>query len=698
MQHSQNNSEFGRLADESGMAIALVDADGKELRVFNNNSICESLNPDGILSEKCAQFCGNSLKRSDESEGTLRFVCHAGLECRAFPANVDGSRAAVIVGRTFTRSENYRRAAARATSGDWTRLPVSSLFGNVLLSGSATQLDKVCEKAKKVAKKYEAIAPQRPQPIRQEEKIALPVKVTPAVEKVNVRSEIQKAELPNAPQFAEPESFNSVSKDEVGAWRSFYSSILTKDYLTACEAIIQFVADQYHLDSVAWLSSYGNKFERSAAIGLMRQSKIIVGISTNDERLIEAANSELPLELSERRKDGSLSRSLLIFPLRVGDQINSALTTIDPIQNEAIRHQIARLCLAVAPKLEILRLRAEVDGRDILVSRVRKFNDSLRAVDKGDFWSHIALSSAELLQAERASLMVYDESTDTFKIKALVGASAAAIGDIDAGRRVSRVVFEKGRPIVVEKLAGTGLAPLNDDRNYRSESFISSPVQLGERKIGVINFTDKADGGRFDRRDLELVQTITSQIAVAIDREELKEKAGEFQQLSVTDELTGLLNRRYIDERLFEEVKRSNRHGYPMSFLMLDVDHFKSYNDNFGHPEGDEALKLVASVIRETLRGADVAARYGGEEFAILLPQTNNDEAAMIAERIRFNIEQTQFPKRAVTVSIGVASCSSDLCSTEGLKKASDIALYGAKELGRNTVRLFADMEIKLEK
>ena len=141
-----------------------------------------------------------------------------------------------------------------------------------------------------------------------------------------------------------------------------------------------------------------------------------------------------------------------------------------------------------------------------------------------------------------------------------------------------------------------------------------------------------------------------------------------------------------------EEVKRSNRHGYPMSFIMLDVDHFKSYNDNFGHPAGDEALKLVANVIRDTLRGADVAARFGGEEFAILLPQTTDDEAAMIAERIRSNIEHAKFPHRAVTVSIGVASCSSELCSVKGLIQAADDALYDAKHKGRNSVRLFADM------
>ena len=151
----------------------------------------------------------------------------------------------------------------------------------------------------------------------------------------------------------------------------------------------------------------------------------------------------------------------------------------------------------------------------------------------------------------------------------------------------------------------------------------------------------------------------------------LKEKAGEFEQLSVTDALTGLLNRRYIEERLLEEIKRSTRHGFPMSFMMLDVDDFKSYNDRFGHPAGDEALKLVGNVIRDTLRGADVAARFGGEEFSILLPQTKVDEALAIAERIRSNVEHTDFLHRRVTLSIGVASCSAELCSSAELVSAA---------------------------
>ena len=126
-----------------------------------------------------------------------------------------------------------------------------------------------------------------------------------------------------------------------------------------------------------------------------------------------------------------------------------------------------------------------------------------------------------------------------------------------------------------------------------------------------------------------------------------------------------------------------------MSLMMLDVDEFKSYNDAFGHLAGDAALRIVAQVLQDILRGADVAARYGGEEFAVLLPQTTSVEAAAIAERLRQRIEHTEFPRRQVTVSIGIAAISNELDTPADLIGAADHALYEAKNHGRNKVQVY---------
>jgi diguanylate cyclase (GGDEF)-like protein len=217
---------------------------------------------------------------------------------------------------------------------------------------------------------------------------------------------------------------------------------------------------------------------------------------------------------------------------------------------------------------------------------------------------------------------------------------------------------------------------------------------LGEKGLAIMNFTDKVGEDRFERHDLELLDSIAPQIAVAVDRMVLRERAGEYEQLSITDPLTGLLNRRYIEERLAEEVNRADRSGDPMSFMMIDVDEFKSYNDRYGHPAGDEALKIVGQILRENLRGADVAARYGGEEFSVLLPETSVEESRTIAERIRRHVEETKFPRRKVTVSIGIASLGGDVAGVKELIAAADAALYQAKRAGRNTIKIYDEAEM----
>ncbi len=173
--------------------------------------------------------------------------------------------------------------------------------------------------------------------------------------------------------------------------------------------------------------------------------------------------------------------------------------------------------------------------------------------------------------------------------------------------------------------------------------------------------------------------------------EALQKQAEEFEIMAITDGLTGLLNRRYLDARLSEELKRSQRHGYSMGFVMIDVDNFGKFNKDFGYQVGDEVLRETSRVMKATLRDADVAARYGGEEFCILLPQTTVGEAFAIAQRIRQRIEKTPFSQRQITVSIGVAAFSEkySMNSTpEKLIEAADSALRQAKQNGKNNVQI----------
>ena len=168
-------------------------------------------------------------------------------------------------------------------------------------------------------------------------------------------------------------------------------------------------------------------------------------------------------------------------------------------------------------------------------------------------------------------------------------------------------------------------------------------------------------------------------------------------EISARDSLTGLYNRWYVMEKIDSEMNRALRHGSPMSVLMLDLDHFKKVNDSFGHGVGDEVLKVVGQVLRESCRVYDVAGRYGGEEFCVVLPETRVGNTKMVAERIRSRLASTELPVGSssitVTASIGVAGM--DSVSDEGVVSAAalldraDRALYSAKHHGRNRVELW---------
>ncbi|HQZ95383.1 MAG TPA: diguanylate cyclase [Pyrinomonadaceae bacterium] len=749
-----DKAAIDRLADKNGIAVALVDQASTEIYVANNNSICRSLNPAGKFNTHCKAFCGTAFEEASEVGATVSFTCHAGLECRVVPVDDEGVPLVAIIGRTFIKAENYRRATTRAISGDWKDHSPAEFFENVLLAGSASVLDKAAAEIEVLMPRtlrVEAVEPElaetpepshtrpentvqpiieaknieppRPKPVSAQSNIVarfnreLGLVPTPqkavqqSVEKKSVDDEpfleirqATESQTEPAPVNSEPEieaiveekpRSNEKRAAEARAWRSFFGSLLKVDYPKAADSILEFIAIQYGLSATVWLEKNDKRLENAAAYGEMKNRKVRLGIASDDHRLIEAAQKEMPLEINEKPKEGAEAkpRTMYLFPIGLGGEISAAIAILENIEEEKVKRHIARICQSIAPQLEILRLRSQVARGESLSTAVRRFSESLKNIDADDLWLKLTQNAAEMLGAERASLMILDERSQSLQLMALIGGLGRPGKDEVVGARVARLVFDKNKPIIVPDVAKTGLPPAGASRNYKTASFISCPLSISGRTIGVMSFADRVTGKPFDRGSLNLFNAIAPQLAVAIDRASLKEKAGEFEQLSVTDALTGLLNRRYIEARLMEEVKRSNRHGFPMSFMMIDVDHFKSYNDQFGHPAGDEALKLVGHVIRETLRGADVAARYGGEEFSILLPQTTGEEAGAIAERIRSNIAETRFPHRRVTISIGIASCSADLCSAIDLVKAADKALYEAKKRGRNRVLPFEKLD-----
>ncbi len=688
------------LANRQGLAIILLEDEGLSyVHASNNNSICQNLTASEEFARKCEKFCGSVFTNTMKEGKALKYKCHAGLECVAVPLEVsEGKKLVAITGRAFTKSIDYRKATERAISGDWSKFPPSKFFENILMTSSSRNIEDLAKRLTNLSGNEKKLLNE----LNQDDfsKTDSPASIQTESEKQIILKTVETITLKQNELNAEIFNNQSAELKEVNEWRSLFSSLLDLTYKQACLSILQFLKDRYGISSMAWLENNENRLETILATGDLEKQKIQINMASDDKRLLKAVRENSSIELRERKKTEKEGDQQIIrlFPITVGGRIQSGLILGDKLEDEKINHQISKFCQTIAPELEILRLREELSHRSWLGIALHKFNESLKMIDTEDFWSRLMQTTAELLQAERGSLFVYDENKNKLTVKSAVGLKADIIKNGKSenfGERIIERVWKSGNALAVPNISQIGLSPAPTDWKYKTESFICFPIMIAGKKIGVLNLTDKIDGGIYDDFDLQLLNSIAPQIAMSIDRANLKNRAGEFEQLSVTDPLTGLLNRRYLEARLSEELKRSNRHGFPMSFMMIDVDNFKSYNDTYSHPEGDKALKLVGHTLKETLRGADVAARYGGEEFSILLPQTNTDEALMIAERIRKNVEETEFPNRRVTISIGIASASLELNSPEDLILAADKALFAAKDKGRNNVQVYEKIDIE---
>jgi diguanylate cyclase (GGDEF)-like protein len=219
-------------------------------------------------------------------------------------------------------------------------------------------------------------------------------------------------------------------------------------------------------------------------------------------------------------------------------------------------------------------------------------------------------------------------------------------------------------------------------------SFLCLPIICDDEVLGVLNLY-RRDINAFDSVEIELFNKISEQLAFTLKNILLFEHTKE---LSITDELTGIYNRRYFNQRFERELQRSKRYHHSLSVLMLDIDHFKLYNDVNGHIKGDEVLKKVALILESNLRKADILARFGGEEFVILLPEISKSQARKVADKLRQKIEKASFeneeslPEGKITVSIGLAVYSEDSKEPQKLIQYADKALYTAKTRGRNCV------------
>lgn len=314
-----------------------------------------------------------------------------------------------------------------------------------------------------------------------------------------------------------------------------------------------------------------------------------------------------------------------------------------------------------------------------------------------ELYRSVVEMAADLLGAASGSLMLLEEDGETLQVQAAKGMHPALARGmrVRVGAGIAGRVAGCGSPLLVADIENDSRTATPNRPRFRTKSFLSVPIKLHERTIGVLNLADKENNGIFSESDLNNLTAFADHAALMTERTRAFERTSLLEELAVTDPLTGLYNRRLLERRLDEEISRSRRQRQHFSLLIIDLDNFKAYNDLCGHPGGDLALRRTAALLHSSAREMDVVARYGGEEFCVLVAGTAKKESVFVAERIRRAIENESFPREKelpqglLTVSIGVASFPEDGESAADLLRAADSALYQAKDNGRNRIVLF---------
>lgn len=364
-------------------------------------------------------------------------------------------------------------------------------------------------------------------------------------------------------------------------------------------------------------------------------------------------------------------------------------------------------------------LKVQIDLRTREVRSLGSLTETINhAVRLDDVLEHVWESFRKVVPYNRIGFAEYDADervvravwarSDASEIRIGTGYSAP-IDSTSLGH-----ILESGKPRIIDDLEhyleirpGSEATRAVVDEGMRSS--LTVPLEAMGKKVGFLFFSSQTPRS-YTSKHTRLLERISGQLSLAIEKSrlydsllettrKLEEANEQLGRLASTDSLTGVANRRVFDERLQTEWQRCRRNGLPLSVLMIDIDHFKRFNDHHGHIAGDDCLRAVASTLARTFsRAADLVARYGGEEFGAILPETDEDRAAHLAEDIRRRIEQLDHAGTlctdGITVSIGVATeIPTQARSAAELLREADTNLYAAKNAGRNLVRASTQIE-----
>jgi len=335
------------------------------------------------------------------------------------------------------------------------------------------------------------------------------------------------------------------------------------------------------------------------------------------------------------------------------------------------------------------RLEAHVSEMELLLEVSKAVSGTL---DLPEQLEMLGKQVCARLGAAEFTVMLIDEASHQLVVEAVAGDTPSAVRGMrfHLGEGVAGEVAAKGQSIYVPDVSRDPRYLQYKGRTKTTGSFLAVPLRSKGRILGVMNINRRATDA-FDLQEVRLVEAIAAQAALAIANARLYQQTLE---LSFTDPLTAVANRRQLFLRLEQEFSRSVRFGDPLSLLMIDLDLFKQINERHGHTVGDGVLRGVALALRRNVRKIDIVARYGGEEFCIVLPRVGKPEALEVAEKLRRAVAAAKLPgpdgggPLQVTISIGVATLGIDADDVAGLIEKADSALYEAKREGRDRVAM----------
>ncbi len=348
------------------------------------------------------------------------------------------------------------------------------------------------------------------------------------------------------------------------------------------------------------------------------------------------------------------------------------------------------------------------EKNELILNNVKilyEFGQALASInDIKELCTQTIRNTVKAVKAQKGNLMLLNRTTGKLELSVAWGYLDESILEGLNSGRIGTKSFEIGEGVAGQAALQRKPLVMNNRDDipqmgaYETHCICSVPVLNGGQLEGVMNFTNKvhieADGsavldnlGRFTREDLSLLQGIADQTAVSLHKSRLY-------SASITDRLTGLNNARYFEDSYYEYVAKAVVESKPLTLALLDIDHFKKFNDTYGHKAGDYILRTVAVLFSECRRqdGQDIAYRYGGEEFCMVLQNTTAEEAVPIFDQFRKSIEERDFEYEGqtlkVTISIGLAQTGLHSNDPRVLFNHSDDALYECKRNGRNQVRI----------